>query len=181
MPIVLFGRTGAVQDAWIILEEKNVKQAILEIGFYPQPDAIEFAFARVQEAKPESPHKQVERDAIELLITKLHEQTQSDGDRFAGYAPVLQAVAQRVAREDNPSALIAQVKSGAQPVTLQTVVSEIMVRERNKLGQLKFEDPSISEKLYRQSEQLERLVARLYGAASPNFPAMSPTDVSDLF
>ena len=35
----------------------------------------------------------VEQQAVELLLERLRSQTETDGDRFAGYAPVLQAVA----------------------------------------------------------------------------------------
>lgn len=176
MPLVVFGRTGAVQDAWIVLEDTGVSLAILEIGYYGPDEAVEFAIARVRAATPHSAHETVQREAVSLLLSKLREQTQSDGDRFSGYAPVLQAVASRVEREDNPAALIAKVKSGEQPVTLHTVVSSILERERGKLGQLKLEDPTLAQKLYQADEQLDRLVARRYNVTAPSFPPMAPSD-----
>ncbi len=176
VPTVLFGRTGAVQDAWLFLVESDADVSVLEIGYYGPEVSVEFAEARLRVARPDSPHRGPERRAIELLLERLRGETESDGDRFAGYAPVLQAVAERVANEENPAALIAEIDKGEQPVTLQTVVSAILVRERSKLRLLPFEDSGLADRLYSPEEQLDRLVARLYGQPSPDLPVMNPAD-----
>jgi hypothetical protein len=100
-PIALFGRSGAIQDAWLLLEETPGKTAVLEIGYYPPDSAVEFAMARIQ-GERRGRSVVVERQAVELLLERLRSQTETDGDRFAGYAPVLQAVATRVAKDLNP-------------------------------------------------------------------------------
>lgn len=172
LPTVLFGRTGAVQDTWLVLVDSNVELAVLEIGYYGPEAAVDFTEARLRAARPNSPHAKAERRAVELLLTRLREQTESDGDRFAGYAPVLQAVADRVAKDANPSALVAQIEKGAHPVTLRGVVSAILERECGKLGGLPFEDPKLADILYSPVEQLDRLVARYYRTPLPDLPAM---------
>ena len=116
VPTVLFGRTGAIQDAWLVLSGT----AVLEIGYYGPEAAADFAVALLRADCPNSAHPAIEREAIELLLSRLREHTEIDGDRFAGYAPVLQTVAQRVIREGNASALVAEIEAGAQPVTLNT-------------------------------------------------------------
>ncbi len=176
VPTILFGRTGAVQDAWLLLSDSGVETAVLEIGYYGPTASIDFAEARLRAARPNSPHTVAERRAVELLLERLREQTESDGDRFAGYAPVLQAVAERVARVGNPANLVADIERGEQPVTLQTVVSSILERERGKLDTLQFENPSLTRQLYSTDEQLDRLVARLYDLAPPALPLMSAKD-----
>lgn len=61
--------------------------------------------------------------ALELILSRLREPTESDGDRLAGYALVLQAVADHVAAGKNPAALVTQLQTGDQPVTLLTVAA----------------------------------------------------------
>lgn len=176
LPTVLFGRTGAVQDTWLVLADSDVELAVLEIGYYGPEASVEFAEAMLRAARPNSPHAVAERRAVELLLTRLRKQTESDGDRFAGYAPVLQAVADRVSKEGNASALVAQIEKGAQPVTLQGVVSAILERERGKLGRLPFQDPKLKDILYTPVEQLDRLVARHYHTPPPDLPTMGAKD-----
>jgi hypothetical protein len=176
VPTVLFGRTGAIQDAWLILSEQGISPAVLEIGYYGPIASVEFAEARLRELRPQTQHAAVERRAIELLVERLRDQTEADGDHFAGYAPVLLAVAERVSRADNPAALVAQIESGDQPVTLETIVSAILERERSKLDTLQLQDSSLKGKLYLPEEQLDRLVARIYGVSAPSLAPMKPAD-----
>ena len=176
LPTVLFGRTGAVQDTWLVLADRDIELAVLEIGYYGPEASVDFAEARLRAARPNSAHAEAERRAVELLLARLREQTESDGDRFAGYAPVLQAVADRVAKDDNPSALVAQIERGAHPVTLRGVVSAILERECGKLGGLPFENAKLTDILYSPVEQLDRLVARYYRTPLPDLPAMGAKD-----
>ncbi|HEV2677174.1 MAG TPA: hypothetical protein VGV37_21785 [Aliidongia sp.] len=176
VPTVLFGRTGAIQDTWLILAEHGIEAPVLEIGYYQAQAAADFAEARLRTIRPNSPFETTERKAIDLLLARLREQTNSDGDRFAGYAPVLNTVAERVA-DANPQGLIANVEAGGQPVTLEGVASAILDRERGKLNTLPFEDKSLSTRLYSPEEQLDRIVARLYpNVPDPLMPPMSPKD-----
>lgn len=175
VPTVLFGRTGAIQDAWLVLVD-HVPVSVLEIGYYGREDALDFAVGCVADAVPDSPHHAVARRALELLLEGLRRDTDGDGDRFAGYAPVLQAVADRVAQDANPSALVALIEKGEQPVTLRTVVSAILLREQQKLAGIALEDEALRSTLYDQEEQLAHLAARIFRQPPPNAPAMSPKD-----
>ena len=180
VPTVLFGRTGIVQDAWLLLDGKcggNV--AVLEIGYYGEEASIEFAEARLQGSYPDRNHPKVDREALTLLLSGLRHKTKSDGDRFAGYAPVLQAVADHVGGESNPSSLVSKLRAGAQPpVTLHSVVDAVQEREQKKLIDLElpFEDPELVDRLYSPNEQLDRLVAMVYQVTPPQLPAMSAAD-----
>jgi hypothetical protein len=172
VPITLFGRTGAIQDAWVILNDA----AVLEIGYYGPEAAAEFTEAVLRASRPDTSHLATERKAIEQILTRLREQTEIDGDRFVGYAPVLQAVAKRVLDEPNASALVALTEAGNQPVTLNTVVSAILDRERGKLATLQLSDPHIAKKLYSANEQLDRLISRLYRLPPPSVEGLSSED-----
>jgi hypothetical protein len=174
-PTVLFGRTGAIQEAWLLLADE-VPVTVLEIGYYTPELATRFAMAHLRRRKPDYPFMDAAGQAIELLLTGLREDVGADGDRFAGYAPVLQAVAEQVALDTNPAALIAKIERGEQPVTLQTIITAILEREQMKLAPLAFEDASLKAKLYDPTEQRARLVARVYGQPTPPLPAMSAND-----
>ena len=178
IPTVLFGRTGAVEDAWIILRDICKSDiAVLEIGYYGVEASVDFAEARLKAAHSNRQHPIVDRTALELLLKGLRSQTASDGDRFAGYAPVLQAVAERVAQETNPSSLVSDMQQGMQPpVTLHTITEAILRREQSKLSSLPFQDSNMAAKLYSPDEQLDRLVAMVYQSTPPNLPVMLPED-----
>jgi hypothetical protein len=176
VPTVLFGRTGAAQDAWLILSDQGLDVPVLEIGYFGRDASIDFSEATLRATHPDSPHRTVQRRAVELLVDRLRAQTERDGDRFAGYAPVLQAVAERVGRERNPSSLVAEIEKGEQLVTLQTIVSAILERERGKLEAMQFENPALARTLYSPKEQLDRLVARVYQLPPPTLPPMGPKD-----
>ncbi len=173
VPTVLFGRTGAIQDAWVILGDGT---PVLEIGYYGPEAATDFAVAVLRANRPTSAHSATERKAIEQILARLREQTETDGDHFAGYAPVLQAVAKRVIDEPNASVLVALTEAGSQPVTLNDVVFAILERERNKLTGLQFNDPNLTEKLYSADEQLDHLASRVYRLPPPSMAALSSED-----
>ena len=176
-PTVLLGRTGAVQDAWLYLtQECDDDIAVLEIGYYDPEASIEFAEAKLRTADPNRQHPTVDREALALLLNQLRNETASDGDRFAGYAPVLEAVAKHMTQERNPSALIARINSGDRLVTLQSIASDILQRERGKLDRLQFKESGLTGKLYSPDEQLGHLVARVYQVPHPDLPAMLPED-----
>ncbi|WP_201239920.1 hypothetical protein [Rhodothalassium salexigens] len=174
-PTVLFGRSGAIEDAWLHLSDK-LPVCVLEIGYYDPETALDFALLHFDIATPSDAHKDIGKEAIKLLLERLREDTSSDGDRFSGYAPVLQAVANRVAGESNRGALVAQIQRGNQPVTLQKIVSSILEREKGKLSQLTFEDPNLVSRLYTPQEQLRRLAAHIHRVSPPELPKMSAND-----
>ena len=175
---VIFGRTKTVEDAWLYIPG-NYRVAVLEIGYYGTEASTEFAETTLLERHPERlPFASVDRDALALLLERLRSQTEGDENRFAGYAPVLQAVAERVASEVNPITLINELQEGSQaPLTLQSITSSILQREQGKLEQIELQDPTLHEKLYTPEEQLARLVARTYQIELPALPEMSPEDL----
>ncbi len=176
VPTVIFGRTGAVQDAWIILNDQCSKITVLEIGYFGPEESINFAEVLLRKLKHDNSHKGVEREALGLSLEKLRDETKEDGDRFSGYAPVLQAVAKYVAEEGNPGALVKRIQKGSQSITLKNIVRTILEREKGKLSNLSFKQKDISETLYSPDEQLNRLVARVYNLPEPELPEMCPED-----
>ncbi len=177
IPTILFGRTQIVLDAWLMLMEESADDvAVLEIGYFSPEASVTFAEAILDEFSSNRPYATVQREALELVLSGLRQQTANDGDRFAGYAPVLVAVADRVYGEGNPRALISSLESGEHPVTLDTVVSAILQREQGKLKNLPLRDPGLAGRLYAPDEQLDRLVAKQYRVSPPILQGMSPED-----
>lgn len=151
---------------------------MIEIEFYNEDESLAFAQSIISSNLPDDPYAEPRKRSLELILKGLRSQTQGDGDRFAGYAPVLAAVATRVSRETNPAALISSIESREQALTLREIVNAILERERSKLGTLKFEDESLSTEAYKAGEQIERLAARVYNAVPPSLPKMSPNDAA---
>ena len=176
IPTVVFGRSGSIQEAWYALAEREFEAPVLEIGYYSIEDAIEFTQEKLRVDNSERLHPDTDKRAISLLLERIRSQTESDGDRFAGYAPVLQAVAEQVGKEGNPAALVADIERGKQPVTLQHVATSILERERTKLEPLSFENPNLAQVLYLADEQLGHLSSKVYGERSVELPQMSPAD-----
>ena len=176
MPTVLFGRTGAIIHAWIVLTEDAANVPILEIGYYGIEEAIEFAESALRSSKTDDRFRVVERDAVTLLLQQLRDQTVNEGGRFAGYAPVLQAVAKQVESENDAQSLISRINRGAQPVTLQSIASALLDREQTKLRSLPLQDDTLFDRLYTPDEQLARLAAYVYNGAQPELPTMSADD-----
>ncbi|MYF05638.1 MAG: hypothetical protein F4230_11985 [Holophagales bacterium] len=166
LPTILFGRTDAVDHAWLLLADKY-QAPILKISYYDEESASKFVRARVQSKSGIPQHLPVQLEAAEFLLSRLRAQTEDDGDRFSGYAPVLLAVADRVLKEDNPSTLVSRVQDNHEPVTLQSVVDAILVRDRDKLRSIDFEDRNLLEVLYSPTEQMDRLAARVYNLPVP--------------
>jgi len=181
-PIVLFGRTGAVQDAWLWLDDAGIDAPVLEIGYYDENEASKFARLQAQHIRRESHQREPDARAIELILDGLRKQTLRDGGVFAGYSPVLIAVAKRVADRSeqgtaNTQELISRLESGEEKFTLDSIVRQILDREQKKLERLKLQDESLRSKLYSPGEQIARLVSRLYGGAlEVRLPEMSATD-----
>ena len=176
MPTVLFGRTGAIIHAWIVLTDTLQNVPILEIGYYGIEEAVEFAVSSLRASKSDDRFQGVEREAVSLLLDMLREQTANEGGRFAGYAPVLQAVAKQVELESDPQELIARINRGEQSVTLHSIASALLTREQNKLRSLQLEDESLIERLYSPAEQLGRIAAFVYNGPAPQLPNMSAED-----
>lgn len=180
-PVVLFGRTGAVDEAWLLLSELGVETPVLEIDYFDAASAKQFSTIRANDIRGRR-HEPDER-AIELLLDQLQNQTLADGIAFTGYSPVLIAIAKRVADpndaefEVNTSQLISRLESGSEQITLGSIASSILEREQRKIMTLGLLDRSLQEKLYSPDEQYARLVERVYGH-SLNFPLpdMEPSD-----
>lgn len=175
--IVLLGRTGAVQDAWVTLEDQSVSKKVIEIGFFDDERAFEFCEALAKNIlRGDNPHLSVYLDVIRALLSSLRKSTATEGSDFSGYAPVLQAVTDAVCSETNPTKLSSDVSGATQEEILRSIVDRVLARERSKLSGLGFEESS-SAFLYLREEQLGHLCHRLYGTPAPALPPLPPNEL----
>jgi hypothetical protein len=121
-------------------------------------------------------HGSVYEKAATSLVDCLIAETSADGLQFAGYAPVLEAVATVIASESNPVKINDTVESIVKGQILKRVTTEIMEREAGKLSnQLAATVAGVNpDGLYTPDEQLSRLASLVLGVGSPKLPSTLP-------
>lgn len=188
-PVVLLGRVGIVEEAWTIFyEQRNVELPIFDIELFQPHEAERFVLARLTKlskltnsvtGRPEYPdlahsldaHDQVYKDAIHEVVDGLQTLSAHDANRFAGYAPVLDAVAKVVASQTNPVRIVDEMRRVLEQEVLVRLTSEILNRETEKLvAQLRSSIPELPSDLYQPGEQLERIACRLFELPTPPVP-----------
>lgn len=194
IPIVLLGRVGIVEEAWSILNDKSgLNPPIFDIELFQPELAKKFVRAAIGQlakavdsttGKRTYPHLEgalaahqcVYEGAAASLIDHLTAKTSADGRQFAGYAPVLEAVATVVASESNPAKINDAIESIFKGQVLGQVTSVVMAREAGKLtNQLAVTMPDVnSAGLYEGKEQLSRLASLVLGAGSTRLPSGVP-------
>ena len=183
-PITLFGRTSAIEDAWLHFADIGIEPTVLEIGFHERETAFEFVTLQVEHLRRERDEnvrasRDADHTAATLVLDRLRDRAESDGTRFSGYAPVLIAVATRIATERNPIALVNALEEGVEALSLNDIVDDILDREKTKLERLEFEDSELQEGLYGKAEQVDRLISAVYGIEHvPRLPEMSQNDAA---
>ena len=183
-PVTLFGRTSAIDDAWLHFADLGLEPPVLEIQFHRPEAALEFVVRRIASQRQERGQDansvtDADRTAAEHILVGLRNQAPTDGNRFAGYAPVLIAVSERVAAEHNPHALVQDLRDGAEVLSLVRIVDAILERERVKLDQLELKDGGLKGKLYGKGEQVERLISAVYGIGHvPTMAVMNQDDAT---
>lgn len=179
LPAVLFGRVGIVEEAWLVLAESGLTCPILDIDFFDPERGRKFVMAALKRlaSKPGAQdlgnrlasHESVYRGVISDFLTGLEQAAAADGARFAGYAPVLEAVATMLAGVANPSNLGDAVRDAMQGEVLLKLTDQILEREAAKLRtQLRDLIPAdMTGRLYSPEEQLSRLASAVLESAAP--------------
>ncbi|WP_143497501.1 hypothetical protein [Pseudomonas sp. Irchel s3h17] len=186
-PIVLLGRVGIIEEAWLIINEiSDVAAPILDIEFFDTEQAKKFVMARLTSLSTEttsdildyphlaaslSNHRQVYDEAVAEVISGISTLSQADADRFVGYAPVLDAVAKVIAAEPNPARINEDMRRVLEGEVLTSLAREILSREAGKLTiQLKNAHADFPEDLYTPDEQLHRLACLMFNLPTPPVP-----------
>lgn len=196
VPIVLLGRVGIVEEAWTILNDRsNLSPPIFDIELFHADRARSFVISALNRlstveerttgkrvfphlSRSLQAHASVYEDAVGFVVEHLTDATRADGRQFAGYAPVLEAVATVIASEPNPDKIGEAMRSILQGQVLGRVTSEVMLREASKLAaQLSASVPGLDTAgLYGPAEQLARLASLVLGAGAPKIPEGLPPE-----
>lgn len=185
--IVMFARreTAEIAAAW--LDELVVQR--LEIAYFDRPQSdlfVERCLASRNPPPPGSPQKQAEvRDRLfERISTVFGGADPWAGEEartFAGYAPVLNALAERVVAElqdGRDESVIETPPGGDQTVWafLTEVCDEILVREQQKFLSAVADLLPGGEAAFSPAEQLDLLVADRPGSLPGAVPDSVPAD-----
>jgi hypothetical protein len=189
LPIILFGRVGIIEEAWLIFAENGLTCPVFDIEFFDRRRSELFIIAALGRLAQTSryralsarlrDHESVYEAAAANFVTGLERAASSDGTRFSGYAPVLEAVATALGEIPNPANVRDTVQRTLQGQVLQQLVEQILSREAAKLrAQLPEQVPdSVKVELYGRDEQLTRLGGVVYHAP----PALPPSKLAPQF
>ena len=181
-PTIIFGRVGIVEEAWLALAERGLNCPIFDIDFFDAQRAKQFIIATLDRlgsrsanralASSISSHRPVYEAAAATFVNGLENVAASDGARFSGYAPVLEAVATVLSGVTNPASLTDAVQDALQGQVLQHLTDRILAREATKLREQlpAHMADQIKGKLYGPDEQLARLTATIYHVSMPAPP-----------
>jgi len=187
LPTVLLGRALAAEDACLLLTANGHDACLLKIEFFTDDQASQYlqeklplvaARSRQVESAFQN-HQQVFRYLAEQARAKLIAVAGHEKARFAGYAPVLDAICE-FALEDgglNPQAKIAKLKATSQIELIDSITISILEREQAKLqSQFREKYPDASDStlsgLYSVEEQLQRVAFNLFGGTAPPYPEL---------
>jgi len=190
LPVALFGRVGIVEEAWLVLCEHGMNCPVFDIDFFDAGRAEQFVMAALRRLANEprysrlrnglSAHRANYLTASASWLETLRVASASDGARFAGYAPVLEAVAAVLAGATNPAKSDESSQEAMREDVLQQLTDQILNREATKLrDQLSDVVPgSIRNELYSPDEQLDRLASIILGTPAPVLAAPLPPQYS---
>ncbi|MBR8293531.1 hypothetical protein KDW63_04955 [Burkholderia cenocepacia] len=187
LPLILLGRVGIVDECWVQLNVNDALSCpIFDIQFFSRDSAINFVLAalhrlaRTSHQQLTGPLKTHEGEYIRVateIVDRLIAASSKDGNHFAGYAPVLEAVAKVIASQANPAQIQSQRLTDVEGQILKQLTTEILVRESGKLvTQMRQTIPDFPERgAYEPTEQLARLASRIlqveYSGNHVNLPS----------
>lgn len=195
LPVAIFGRTLAAEEAWLLLSSAEQDVCLLEISFFDEERAKRYIESKlpILAARSSAVNAAFEKhgQAFKSFALQTRRQLTSLGTgselRFAGYAPVLDAICAFTLEEDalNPQARLATLKARTQVELIRSVSQAILQREQIKLHtQLLEAYPDAKfqiEELYSPDEQLARVAGRIFGVAAPPFPVIENPDAAKAY
>ncbi len=192
-PVVLFGRVSIVDEAWIILKDLGVNAPIFSIEYFTQAQAKSFVLGALENLAEQEKYSSLKKglsshrgnyessisNVIADIATVSEDTVTSEmnvSNSFAGYAPVLEAVATDLASVNN----IASYRSSYDRETvLHELSRRVLDREAQKLRKQLPENfsPTVKLALYTPEEQLLRLASRVLGTPCSSTPTTLPQNL----
>ena len=188
LPCVVFGRAPAAEDAYLLLSAAGFSACLFQIEFFDEARAAQYLLSKLpivarRNVSVQTAYRTHQQAFNNLAVETRNRLTAVQGGsepRFAGYAPVLDAICEFTldSEELNPKARFANLASTSQIELIRDITSSILDREQKKLiGQFIEQHPDLPEDvtscLYRPDEQLRRVASVLFGSPSPKPPVLS--------
>ena len=184
LPATLLGRAAAAEEAWLILDEAGLDPCLLQIDYFDEEQSKQFIRCRLpviadtRDTMRTAFAKHKEKFVEFALATreKLISTPGGDEQRFAGYAPVLDAICTYALGEDelNPSMRLSNLAAKTAISLIVQIATSILEREQVKLtGQIESPPASIDlSSLYTPNEQLHRIAAMVLSSGVAAVPAI---------
>lgn len=175
IPIVLFGRSGVMDDVTLHLMEYEIHPAIFDIEYFDAERSEEFIekyfFHLLENKKDGEAIKRkllldgtIFRNCISKIVKSLDGIPSSINNSFSGYSPVLQAIATFVLSETaNFYKIDTEIENLLKRRILEKICRAVLEREQQKLkDQVVAVFPELSGyDFYNISEQIKYLVATI--------------------
>ena len=170
--LVILGRKRTIEDVWYSLADEVTEISWYEISHFNEEQRSEYVDLRALNAHAVGP-SEVYLNAKAAVLRQLSGSTDSTVDEaFAGYAPVLDAVAALLKPGVNYQAVINDFQgstvAGTRLKVLRHILDALLVREQTKLSSLAQQLGVSSSDAYSPQEQLGWLASDLLGASPPS-------------
>jgi hypothetical protein len=188
LPTVLFGRALAAEDAYLLLFDAGFSVCLFQIEFFDATRAGMYLQSKLPIVARRNESVLAAFNTHQQAFNKLAAETRmrltsvqgGNEPRFAGYAPVLDAICEFTleSEELNPQTRLAKLGSDNQIELIRDITSSILDREQKKLvAQFSEQHPNLPENvasaLYTPAEQLGRVSSVLFGSSPPKPPVLS--------
>lgn len=170
--LLLLGRVRTLEDLWVTLVDADSQPAWYEVSHFDTAGQVSYVNhrARIRDSRTDisTTSYQEARDAI---LSALRAATlEAEAERFVGYPPVLDAVAQRLV--DNPNYIatandFSNLHGASRSSVLKRIIEDLLMREQTKLGPVARDlslDPAM---VYTPQEQAAWLLHDLESAPKP--------------
>ena len=166
--IVLLARTETAKFIKQYLHNNGVNLSHYEISFFDESPRRDFIKEKLKFSGQEI------TSAVEICIDHILGRIKEKLDKdvlksFLGYAPVLEAIAKTIEKENNPARLISKIEKTnpthtASTEIIDTILSDLMLREQEKVKNgfiercsSRFPEFKLWDEIYKEKEQLVRI------------------------
>ncbi len=184
--LVLLGRERTLEEAWLQLSDVGTMPAWLEISHFGPAERVTYVDGVVLQwsrkgSATTGPYYRAARDAV--LNSLAGSVPGPASETFAGYAPVLDAVAAVLLQEGNHYAVSKDFAAASGSMRhlaeLRRILDDLLVRDQQKMLTLAAELALDPEYVYAPDEQIDWLWYALEGGREPELKYIGDGDVRD--
>ena len=167
--LVILGRKRTIEDVWISLAESDISVSWYEISHFNKAQQSDYVDLRALRGASQTGAYQNARDAVLAELNGANDAALDEA--FAGYAPVLDAVAALLRPPVNYLTVLNDFQSvtagGARLKVLRRILETLLDREQSKVIPLAEQLGVSAKEAYTPNEQLTWLAAELLGGPPP--------------